>query len=82
LPALGLFVSTPHGERSGARADEALESIEASLESLWALFNELLDVSRLDAGVIQPRIRPCSLHGIFAILAREYAPLATRRGCA
>lgn len=80
LHALGLFVSTLRGERTGPRADEALESIEASLESLRALFDELLDISRLDAGVIQPRVRSFALQRLFDLLAREYAPLAARKG--
>ncbi|HEX7926607.1 MAG TPA: HAMP domain-containing sensor histidine kinase, partial [bacterium] len=80
LHALGLFVSTLRRTRTGPLADEALGNIEGSLEALRTLFEALLDISRLDAGVIEPRVRPWPVQELFAALAREMTPVAEQKG--
>jgi CheY-like chemotaxis protein/two-component sensor histidine kinase len=44
------------------------------------LFEALLDISRLDAGVVQPRIETFGLASVFDRLAFEYAPVAKQKG--
>ena len=56
LHALGLFVAQLHGR---VRADERrriVARIDAALSAMNELFNALLDISKLDAGVITPSI--------------------------
>ena len=44
------------------------------------LLGTLLDISRLDAGVMRPRIDRVSLPSLFNSLKSDYAPLAARKG--
>ena len=56
LHALGLFVAQLHGP---VRADERrriVARIDAALSAMNELFNALLDISKLDAGVLTPSI--------------------------
>jgi signal transduction histidine kinase len=56
LHALGLFVAQLHGR---VRADERrriVTRIDAALSAMNELFNALLDISKLDAGVLTPNL--------------------------
>ncbi len=57
-----------------------IEQIEASAHSMESLLNALLDISRLDAGIVVARPE-CFMAGtVFERLARQYAPLAAEKG--
>jgi two-component system, sensor histidine kinase len=71
--ALGLFVGALHGVAMASEGRRVLVQIEASITAMNGLFSALLDVSRLDAGVVTvepfaiqsvvdrvPRLRPRS----------------------
>ena len=82
LNAARLFVSALHEKRLAAstrglvgQAGIALDSVEDMLESLF-------EISRLDAGAIQPEVRAISLDRILSALKVEFAPLARSRGLA
>lgn len=55
LHALGLFVAQLRGTRADARR-RIVEQIEAALSAMNELFNALLDVTKLDAGVLTPAL--------------------------
>lgn len=74
--ALGLYVSVAQHPASEAERHRILACIEASVDSLATLFDSLLDVSRLDAGTLQPRLRTVALKPLLQKLAAEYSPLA------
>ncbi|MEE4154220.1 MAG: ATP-binding protein [Erythrobacter sp.] len=80
LNSARLFVSvlgeTQMDEATGklvAQTSVALDSVEDLLEALF-------EISRLDAGAIQPRIRPVDLDRILSALQIEFAPLAEQKG--
>ncbi|WP_148360723.1 sensor histidine kinase, partial [Acidisphaera rubrifaciens] len=78
--ALGLFAGAlRHGMPEPAR-QAVLDQVAASLEAMDGLFASLLDLSRLDAGVIEPRPRAFALHPLLARLVAEYAAEAAARG--
>jgi signal transduction histidine kinase len=53
MHALGLFVDSLRDEVGGqARARRMLEGMRSSIDAMTAMFDALLDISRLDAGVI------------------------------
>ncbi|MGE5546093.1 MAG: ATP-binding protein [Solirubrobacterales bacterium] len=76
--ALLLEAVKPHVH--GPQAERILAMIEQSFASLNALLNSLLDVSRLDAGLIVPAPATLDLGELLARLADEYRITATTRG--
>jgi signal transduction histidine kinase/CheY-like chemotaxis protein len=82
LHALGLFVAAL-GNRSDSRETRVLvEHINSSVAALEGLFNALLDVSKLDAGAVQPRVVDVALAPLLAQLSLEYQPQAAAKGLA
>jgi len=56
LHALGLFVAQLHGRIRAVERRRIVARIDAALSAMNELFNALLDISRLDAGVLSPSI--------------------------
>src|SRR5262245_59780205 len=56
LHALGLFVAQLHGRMRAAERRRIVSRIDAALSAMNELFNALLDMSKLDAGVLNPSI--------------------------
>ena len=54
LHALGLFASALQAKVRDPEVAHMVHSINGSVEALDGLFNELLDISKIDAGVIKP----------------------------
>jgi signal transduction histidine kinase/CheY-like chemotaxis protein len=61
--------STPHQRKLAERIEHALTTIEDLLRSI-------LDISKLEAGVIAPSVRPLALDELLASLALDIEPLA------
>ena len=55
LHALGLFVAQLTGRTNAAERKRLVGGIEAALSGMNELFNALLDISKLDAGVVNPK---------------------------
>jgi len=55
LHALGLFVAQLTGRTNAAERKRLVGGIEAALSGMNALFDALLDISKLDAGVVKPK---------------------------
>lgn len=71
--ALAEMQTEPDGLRLSGQVERALASIEGLLKTI-------LDISRLDAGVMVPEISMVALAPLLADLATEFAPIAERRG--
>ncbi|MGB3045548.1 MAG: hybrid sensor histidine kinase/response regulator [Xanthobacteraceae bacterium] len=56
--------------------------VDRSLLTLEDLLRTLLDISKLDAGVLKPDIRPVTVASLFEPLCQEFAPVAAKRGIA
>jgi signal transduction histidine kinase len=52
LHALGLFVAQLRSPKQSTERERIIEQIEASVTAMNELFSELLDISKLDAGVL------------------------------
>ncbi len=74
--ALGMFAAAAEHTSSDDERKMILSRIAESVGSLAALFDSLLDVSRLDAGILQPQIKTVALAPMLRKLATEYAPEA------
>ncbi|RYZ04259.1 MAG: response regulator [Myxococcales bacterium] len=80
MHALRLFASAALSSPSDAERRLIVERIDASVGSLSALFDSLLEVSRLDAGALEPRLGTLRLQPLLAELLAEHASAAYERG--
>jgi len=80
LQALGLFVATLAQRPLPDDIRSVVGKIEGSLEALEHLLDTLLDISRLDAGVVEAHCVGFSVQELFKRLALEYVPLAESAG--
>jgi signal transduction histidine kinase/CheY-like chemotaxis protein len=62
-----------------AKETSLTEQIDRSLATLEDLLRTLLDISKLDAGVLKPEIRPVSISMLFEVLRQEFIPIAAKR---
>jgi CheY-like chemotaxis protein len=80
LYALGLFSSTLQGLRLDSKAREIVRKIHGSIAALEGLFDALLDISKLEAGVVRPSPAPFPVAALFERLRGYHLPEAERRG--
>src|SRR5690606_17693993 len=80
LNAARLFASALRESESPGEQRHLAERVDTSLRAAEELLEGLLDVSRLDAGALQPQISTFDAAELLAELAAQYAPLAAARG--
>ena len=80
LHALGLFATTLRNSVMEASKRQLVEQIQQSIDSLETLFDDLLDISRLDAGQVKPRVEHFAASLVFDRIRAAYAPNATEKG--
>lgn len=64
----------------GLPAAKVVEHIQKAANALKFLLDGLLDISRLDAGIVEPQIRDISVARLLDQLAQEYRPQAVVKG--
>lgn len=79
LHALGLFSAALTERTSDPEGAALVRRINTSVGSLDALFSALLDVSKLDAGVVMARPIDMALDPILNRLANDFAPEALEK---
>jgi signal transduction histidine kinase/CheY-like chemotaxis protein len=80
MNALTLFSGVLAKEQRPEEVKSLAGHIERSVVALAKLFNSLLDVSKLDAGVVQPALGDFRVEDIFRTLRNDFAPLASEKG--
>ncbi|MDD5367414.1 MAG: hybrid sensor histidine kinase/response regulator [Gallionellaceae bacterium] len=80
LQAMNLFIEALRNEKDPLHAERVRVHLGASAQALEGLLNELLDISRLEAGLFNPQPRIISLQEVFDALKRELQPLAEEKG--
>lgn len=80
MHALGLYVAALKPQLEGRDAAQTLGKIEATVSAMEELFNAILDVSKLDAGVIVPQRQPVALAALFERLRGDFQAEALSRG--
>lgn len=78
--ALTLFVTALREGLDKPNARHLVDCIEDTVGALDQLFNALLDISKLDAGIITPRIEVFALQPLFNRMENEYRPFASEKG--
>ncbi|MFG1379292.1 NahK/ErcS family hybrid sensor histidine kinase/response regulator [Xanthobacter autotrophicus] len=76
LNAARLYVTAMVERAKGQEEERLAGNVDASLESVEEILSALLDISRLDSGVMRPEIAPFRLADILKPLEMEFAPLA------
>lgn len=79
LHSLGLFATVLRDVVGNAEGRDLVRRIGDSIAALDRLFDELLDISRLDAGTVEVRRRNVALQPLFDRLAEDYGAEAAAR---
>jgi signal transduction histidine kinase len=78
LQAIGIYCSLLQKRAQGPLVP-LVRNLSTGVETLSKLVEELLEISRLDSGAIQPRVVSSSLGDLFTVLEREFVPVAAAK---
>lgn len=79
MHALGLFVGELHSKLTTPEQRKVVAKVEESVDALSNLLDALLDISKLDAGVVAPNITVFPIETLLARIAHDYILLAERK---
>ncbi|MDX1633304.1 MAG: NahK/ErcS family hybrid sensor histidine kinase/response regulator [Marinobacter sp.] len=80
LNAARLFTSALLEHSFGPRAESLVRSVSTSLDDVENLLGTLVDISKLDAGVIKPDVTAFDLRDLLNNIAREFRQMAMAEG--
>lgn len=80
LNAAHLSVSALAELQTSEEGRKLVRQVERSLQTMEDLLRTLLDISRLDAGVVEPEIVDVSLETLFSSLRSDFRPVAEIKG--
>ena len=78
--ALGMFIAALRRRPMDDETRRLVTHIEGSANALDGLFTALLDISQLDAGILQPRLVAFPLQPLLAAICRDHADEAAQKG--
>ncbi|OGI62769.1 MAG: hypothetical protein A2W18_11185 [Candidatus Muproteobacteria bacterium RBG_16_60_9] len=76
IHALGLLLATLSERVRDAHTAPLLKQVDAAIDAVDAMLNSMLDISKLDAGVVQPKIGPVDIAALLQRLNVEYQGIA------
>ncbi len=79
LHAMGLFIETLNGTKLDAYQQSVVKHVESASEATREMLNTLLDFSKLDAGVIEPKPRAFRVQTLFNKMEKELAATADNK---
>lgn len=79
MHALGLFIGELHSRLDSPEQRKIAAKVEESVEAMSSLLDALLDISKLDAGVVIPQVREVHLDAMMRRLVQDFAPVAQRK---
>jgi signal transduction histidine kinase/CheY-like chemotaxis protein len=80
LYSLGLFTSVLDESTNDPKTRKIVEQINLAMDSLTSLFEALLDISKLDAGVVEAKKLSFTLQPLFERLANGFDMQASEKG--
>lgn len=80
LHAMQLYLSSVNPTLGLTKQPQVWQGLQRSMDSLHALFNSLLDLSRLDAGMLEPNWQAFSLKALVDGFIEEYIAQAQQKG--
>jgi signal transduction histidine kinase len=78
--AIGLFAATLAKRLEGSADEPLVRNLSRAIDGLDRSFNVMLDISRLDAGAIEPRVQQFPLRDLFRRLHMHFAGQAEQKG--
>ena len=82
LHALGLFVEQLRGRVSAVERRQLVEQMDAAVTAMDELFDALLDISKLDLGVLVPNISEFSIADVLKRIDSTFSGAADKKGIA
>ncbi len=79
LNAARLYVTSLIERQRGTDDRPLIDNIDASLEAVEEIFGALLDISRLDTGVLRPEFASFRIDELLRQIAVEFAPIAVSK---
>jgi CheY-like chemotaxis protein/two-component sensor histidine kinase len=76
IHALGLLFATLADRVRDAKTAPVLKQIDGAVDAIDSMLNSLLDISKLDAGIVRPEIGPVDLAVLLDRLNNEHQPIA------
>ncbi|HEU0201619.1 MAG TPA: GAF domain-containing protein, partial [Burkholderiaceae bacterium] len=80
MHALALFVGQLRASRAPAERTALTQRVEEAVGGLGELLDQLLDLSKLEAGAVQVTQENFPLHDPLAVIAQQFGPLAQAKG--
>ncbi len=80
LNAARLFLSALADTEQQPESARLIGRVDAAFESVERLLGALLDISKLDAGVMRSAVKDVDLGGLLATTATEFQPVAASKG--
>ena len=82
LHAMNLFISALRRRVAGEEATKLVANMASAAESMQMMFNSLLDVSKLHAGVVVPAMADFPVEEVFVRLRNAFSAPAAAKGIA
>ena len=79
MHALGLFIAELSQHTHAPASRRLVERIAASAEAMENLLDSLLDISKLDAGALEPSVRAFALQPVLERITAEHGPRSDAR---
>jgi len=79
MHALGLFMGELHNRITTPEQRKIVEKVEESVEAMSGLLDSLLDISKLDAGVVIPQKQTVDIDAMMRRLAQDFSSVAQRK---
>lgn len=80
MHALGLYLSALGGSRLPESTHHLLSNAKQCAQAMDGMFSDLLDISRLDASVVDVDVKPFSLAALLDQIRMEFVPQAEVKG--
>jgi GAF domain-containing protein len=80
LHALNLFVAQLHSENDPAESERLVSRIDAAVASMNELFESLLDMSKLEAGILEPHFTEFPIQRVFKRIETTFVDAAKQKG--
>jgi signal transduction histidine kinase/CheY-like chemotaxis protein len=80
LHALGLFAEALRQKTRDDETMQLINSINSSVDALDGLFSELMDITKIDTGGVEPRPTDFQLDEVFRKIRLHFEPIAFEKG--